>query len=76
MNDTCVAYRAKEGFSEEIPDRVGLWLMVCGENSNIAEHIAITNKGKTLIVHDESLGTNYLRHYHDNLTRPMWKFIA
>ena len=80
MNETQTALRTAEGYSEKRPDSVGLWLYVCGENSNIADHVAITAGAKgRLMVHDASIGIYDVEHFHNGLTgsmaelEPVWK---
>lgn len=77
MDEEQIEQRRKDGYSEEQPTKVGLYLFVCGENSNISEHVAITHDPRRgLMSHCEDLGCQILSHYHDGLTSPMWKKVA
>jgi len=73
MNETQIEYRKADGFKEEMPSEVGLWQIVCGENANIACHVAITKSKGVLWVHDPDIGIYDLKSYHNGLTHPMWK---
>lgn len=80
MNKTQITLRKADGYSEEMPTMVGLWLMVCGENSNCADYVAVTRSGGddgfTLRAHYEGAGAIHLAHFHHGRTRAMWKRVA
>jgi hypothetical protein len=76
MNKAQIQYRKEQEYSEKIPAKEGLWLMVCGENSNIADYVAITKKGQEFMTHDKDFGVCGLKTFHNGLTHPMWRFVA
>jgi hypothetical protein len=76
MEKKSIEYRKKQGYSETKPDKEGLWLMVCDEGGNIADYIAITKRGETLMTHGEDSCVCDLDSLHNGLIYVMWKFIA
>lgn len=63
-------------WSEVMPKSIGLWELRCGENGNIAERIAVTNRGAHLFAHCADIGEYPLKAYHDGLTLPEWRKLA
>lgn len=72
MNLIQIKDREREGYTDKKPDKDGLYLLVCEENNNKAEYIAVS--GGATIMHSE-MGKENLDYIHDNLICPMWKFI-
>lgn len=67
---------AMKTWSKEMPDRIGLWEIRCGETDYKPDRVAITLQRGRLIVHDEHLGEIELRRFHNGLTFLEWRFIA
>lgn len=66
----------KQGYSEVIPNKVGLWLYICDEIDYIPEYAAITMENNSLMVHENGLGMTPLDIFHNGLINLMWKRIA
>lgn len=63
-------------WTKDVPDRIGLWEMRCGETDYMPERVAITRLKGRLWVHDEHLGVMPLKRFHDGLTELEWRFVA
>lgn len=59
-----------------MPHQAGLWEISCGETDYKPERVAITRRGKALLVHCEHLGVQPLKHYHEGLTSINWRLVA
>lgn len=66
------------GFSEKMPGNIGLWVMACGEGNYETVAVAITNNGGVaLVVHAGDIsGGETVERVHNNLDKPIWRFLA
>ena len=68
---------ARDGFTTEPPGEPGLYLLICDENSKIAEPVAVVTRPMgDLACHCEGYGVCGVEMFHDGLTNPQWRFIA
>ena len=73
---TSVAGPTAPEWSDQMPNRVGLWQVKCMESNNEPDFVAITTRKGGKIVHSADLCETPLEAFHYGLTNIYWKHIA
>jgi hypothetical protein len=63
-------------WSQTMPKTIGLWEIRCAETDMQATRVAITNRGARLYVHDDAVGVNPVKHFHDGLIDLWWRKLS